>query len=291
MSTAHNAVVRTTIGILREVRCRLVEIRGPDAAGLPNAWGIIKMLDLVKRLQEHCLRHKMVAPIRLIQISRADDSPLFWLFRVHIPDEVEPYRVGEVPQWVQMIEIDDPWFKGDPQCDLLCDLPFVFHMRWDNGETWVWPPEHTETLATGIDRWLRFYDQNEDQLTPPATPALLPPGPACPVPAEPQEATDAVTDERPPTPTAAYCLLPGKRVRWENEPVKLRKQLWGLLKYLLSRDVYPIPAHEVQLEIWGLNQPSPHHFSNMIGSLNKDLEQVAFPWKWRADGEAVERDG
>jgi hypothetical protein len=108
--------------------------------------------------------------------------------------------------------------------------------------------------------------------------------------AEAAGATVSVADERPATPTVAYCLLPPNLVRWKNQPVELRRQLWRLLRYLLSRDDYPLPAHAVQFEIWGSNPPTPHHFTNTIGLLNNALEPVAFPWTWRVRGEAVERD-
>src|SRR5262249_3603069 len=50
---------------------------------------------------------------------------------------------------------------------------------------------------------------------------------------------DEITD-RPPRPTAAWCLLAGWRVRWKGEPVRLTAQLHTLLSYLLSRTKYPL---------------------------------------------------
>jgi hypothetical protein len=94
---------------------------------------------------------------------------------------------------------------------------------------------------------------------------------------------------RPPLPTAEYCLMRDGRVRWEGEPIELRKQLRRLLEYLLSRDGYPIPARDVQFAIWEDNPPTPRHFANTLGFLNAEPELIAFPWRWSADGDAVRR--
>jgi hypothetical protein len=108
-------------------------------------------------------------------------------------------------------------------------------------------------------------------------------------------ALDANT--RPPEPTAAYCLLPGGRlVRWRNhpvedEPIDVGALLWHLLQFLLDDPPRKtVPQGDVEEAVWGGKLIKSKTFANAISRLNRDLEQIRFPWKWHVKSGHVCRD-
>jgi hypothetical protein len=94
---------------------------------------------------------------------------------------------------------------------------------------------------------------------------------------------------RPDTPTVAYCLLPGRRVRWEGEPVELQKRLWDLLEYLLTRRC-PLQQGAIEATVWGEEEITSKTFANTISRLNAALAAISFPWTWRVSAGEVFRD-
>jgi hypothetical protein len=95
---------------------------------------------------------------------------------------------------------------------------------------------------------------------------------------------------RPPQPTSDYCLLPPDRVRWHGE-APLRRQLWLLLEYLLSRDDYPFTVEALEESIWRSENVTRKTVCNTLSKLNAALEPVRFPWTWHVRTGHVFRDG
>lgn len=97
------------------------------------------------------------------------------------------------------------------------------------------------------------------------------------------DASDCI---RPDSPTADWCLLPGRRVRWEGEPVELQKRLWNLLEYLLTHPGYPLQQGVIEDAVWNGEEITSKTFANTFSRLNAALAAISFPWTWRvSDGE------
>jgi hypothetical protein len=107
-----------------------------------------------------------------------------------------------------------------------------------------------------------------------------------------QSATDdANAGIQPDSPTADWCLLPGRRVCWEGEPIELQKRLWGLLEYLLTHHSYPLQQGEIEGAVWGEEQEiTSKTFANTISRLNTALAAISSPWTWRVSAGKVFHD-
>jgi hypothetical protein len=107
-----------------------------------------------------------------------------------------------------------------------------------------------------------------------------------------QEAAAATSQpQRPESPTAAYCLLPGCRVRWEGAPCSIQPLLWALLAYLLSPEAVEVEEETLVDEVWGHDSDiMSKTVVNTVSRLNLALVPINFPWTWRTKASKVIRD-
>jgi hypothetical protein len=97
-------------------------------------------------------------------------------------------------------------------------------------------------------------------------------------------------DERPPAPTAAFCLLNGFRVRWNGETT-VRRQLWRVLEFLLSRGENPCGVRDLEDAVWNGDAVLSKTLANTLSELNGDLCRISFPWTWHVGQGQIHREG
>jgi DNA-binding response OmpR family regulator len=106
-----------------------------------------------------------------------------------------------------------------------------------------------------------------------------------------QEAAAVPPPQRPESPTAAYCLLPGFYVRWDGETRSIQPLLWALLAYLLSPEAVEVEEQTLVDEVWGHDSKiKSKTVANTIYRLNEELVPINFPWTWRTKAGKVIRD-
>jgi hypothetical protein len=92
-------------------------------------------------------------------------------------------------------------------------------------------------------------------------------------------------DERPTSPTVAYCLLPLNKARWEGT-TELRPQLYQLLAALLAQETWPVPFDAIEAVVGD----SGKNVSNAVSRLNSALESIKFPWTFGTKSAHVIKD-
>jgi hypothetical protein len=106
-----------------------------------------------------------------------------------------------------------------------------------------------------------------------------------------QEAAAVPPPQRPESPTAAYCLLPGSYVRWDGETCLSQPRLWDLLVYLLSLKDVEVEEQILVDAVWGHDcDITSKTVANTVSRLNSALAPINFPWTWRTKAGKVIRD-
>jgi hypothetical protein len=170
-------------------------------------------------------------------------------------------------------------------------FPSILHELWPGSLTAPDPPSGTRTWEyepfKKAFHWPPRKKATADAELPPA-PA---PEGASPT-VSPPSANSETEQERPALPTAEYCLLPPKEVRWQG-PTNLRPQLWKLFQFLLSQKNYPVEQNAVENAVWNCkdNPPTPKRFADTVSELNGKLAEISFPWIWHVENKKVTREG
>jgi hypothetical protein len=113
---------------------------------------------------------------------------------------------------------------------------------------------------------------------------------AASAPAE-HEGQQQQTDPRPPCPTADWCLNPlFFSARWDGE-VRLKPLQFRLLYYLLSKAGEGVQVSVVMQEIWGADGVEDRTFANALSTLNNELVDIHFPYRWSVKARMVRREG
>lgn len=136
-------------------------------------------------------------------------------------------------------------------------------------------PELLSDLERAVNLFNLVLDQSQNSIRS----CLV--GTQAPQPQPLQDRDGPASDMRPDIPTAEYCLLPGRRVRWEGDTDELQPRLWDLFSFLVTAGE-EVNEESAIAAAWDRNNNvSSKTVMNAVSSLNTALLAISFPWQWR----------